>query len=116
MRIGVLASSGVYAALVEEGLQECAGGRLQVVWTVEAPDSVLAVLDHNPEAFLLDMRWRERAMVAGQILLQAGLLEIVCLFDRLDDPLIPLARAYGFSVLGRTSPWKALAEHLLTRV
>lgn len=99
MRVALLTSSRELAATLE-GMgesQPAAGAR--IVWTVMEPGSILAAMDHEPDTFLIDMRWRERALAAAQTLRDLGVPLIICLFDRLDDPLIGDALAMGLDIL-----------------
>lgn len=113
MRVALLTSSDLFASRLEENLDAETRGAARLVWTVDHPGSVLAALDHDPALFVLDMRWREEAMAAGRMLLQAGMERVLCLFDHLDDPLIPPARALGFEVVQRASALTALLDRLL---
>lgn len=113
MRVALLTPSGMFAAHLESFVEVKARGAARLVWTVPHPDSVLGALDHNPTLFLLDMQWREEALAAGRLLREAGTERILCLFDQLDDPLIPTARSLGFEIFIRTSPLQALLDRML---
>jgi DNA-binding LytR/AlgR family response regulator len=98
MRVALLAASGLLAASLEELTDAHPEAEIRLVWTVLEPGSVLAALDHDPDAYLLDMRWRERALAAGALLQAVGVPIVIALFSRLDDTLIPDARQMGLEV------------------
>ena len=99
MRVALLASSNELAATLEAMGESHPEAGARIVWTVMEPGSILAALDHEPDTFLLDMAWRERALAAAQILKEMGMPLIICLFERLDDPLIADALAMGLDIL-----------------
>lgn len=99
MRVALLASSGRVAAQLEEMGESHPEAGVRIVWTVMEPGSILAAMDHEPDAFLLDMGWREKALAAAQTLLDLGVPLIICLFERLDDPLIADALGMGLDIL-----------------
>lgn len=99
MRVALLASSGELAATLEGMGESHPEAGVRIVWTVMEPGSILAAMDHEPDMFLLDMGWREKALAAAQTLRDLGVPLVICLFDRLDDPLIAEALAMGLDVL-----------------
>jgi DNA-binding NarL/FixJ family response regulator len=104
MRVALLAANGLEAAMLEEFLASHPEAGVEVVWTVTAPGSVLAALDHDPHLYLLDMRWGRDALDAARLLQQFGLPLIICLFDRMDDPLLTEARALNLEAFHWGSP------------
>ncbi|HYF94685.1 MAG TPA: hypothetical protein VD969_20930 [Symbiobacteriaceae bacterium] len=112
MRVALLAASGLLAATLEGFVESHPGAGVEIVWTVMEPGSILAALDHAPDLFLLDMRWREQALAAAQTLQDLGAGLIICLFEHLDDPLIGDALAMGLDIFQWSSPTGALLEHI----
>jgi|GEM_PF-6052246 len=112
MRVALLTTSDVYAALLEEYLDAHPEWRMALVWTVNQPGSALSALDHKPDLYLLDMRWREQALLAGRTLKQAGIPRLICLFDRKDDPLTSAARVLKAEVHLRGQPFRMLVRRM----
>lgn len=110
MRVALLAASGVLAATLESSVESHPD--IELVWTVMEPGSVLAALDHDPDMYLLDMRWREKALEAAQLLKELGVPLIICLFERLDDPLIGEALAMELDIFQWSSPTGALLNRV----
>ena len=108
MRVALLAASGLLAAALEELAESHPEAGVQIVWTVMEPGSILAALDHSPDLFLLDMRWREEALAAARTLKDLGFPLIICLFERLDDPLIADALVLELDIFQWASPTWAL--------
>lgn len=108
MRVALLAASGLLAATLEEFVESHPDAGVQIVWTVMEPGSILAALDHSPDLFLLDMRWREEALEAARTLKELGMPLIICLFEKLDDPLIADALAMELDIFQWSSPTWAL--------
>jgi len=112
MRVALLAASGVLAATLEASVESHPESGVEIVWTVLEPGSILAALDHDPDLFLLDMRWREKALEAAQLLREVGVPLIICLFERLDDPLIGNALAMELDIFQWASPSEALLNRM----
>ncbi|HYG57242.1 MAG TPA: hypothetical protein VD902_04145 [Symbiobacteriaceae bacterium] len=105
MRVALLAGSGLYASKLEEYVEAHPEAGITIVWAVTEPGAVLASLDHDPEVFLLDMRWRHEALEAARLLKEAGVPLIIGLFEWLDDTLIPAARSAGVEVVQAGTCW-----------
>lgn len=114
MRVAVLASSHALAAALEESVETQPDAGVQVVWTVMEPGSILAALDHEPDLFLLDMRWGEEALAAARLLKEVGIGLIICLFERLDDPLLAKALELELDIFQWSSPTGGLVDRLQT--
>jgi hypothetical protein len=112
MKVALLAANGLFARQVEDCFEAHPEAGIRLVWTVLDPRNVLAALDHEPDAFLLEMRWREKALEAGRLLRDAGVPLVFGLFDRLDDPLIPAVRAHGLEILH----WDTASGNLVARL
>ena len=112
MRVALLTGSVLFAARFEAYVEAHPEAGMTVAWTVTEPGAVLAALDHDPTIFLLDMRWRQQALEAARVLKEAGVPLMVSLWERLDDPLIPLARAMGLEVVELDPTWSALLHRL----
>jgi DNA-binding NarL/FixJ family response regulator len=112
MKVALLAASGLYTRQVENCLDVHPEAGVELVWAGTEPHSVLAALDHEPDLVLLDMRWRGEALEAAKLLKAAGVPLIICLFDRLDDPLQADARSIGLQTLF----WDASDPGLVARI
>lgn len=108
----MLAASGYDAARLEEFLEQQPELKARVVWAATAPTAVLGALDHDPDVFLLDMRWRGEALAAARTLQELGVPLVVCLFEQLDDPLVSQATALNLPVFHWGAPWRHLATRM----
>lgn len=113
MRVALLAASSLLAATLEEFVESHPDAGVQIVWTVLEPGSILAALDHAPDVFILDMRWREKALAAAQTLKDLGVRVVICLFERLDDPLIADALEMELDIFQWASPGGAVPDWIL---
>lgn len=111
LRAALLAANGVQAAMLEDFMASHPEAGVEIVWTVTDPYSVLAALDHDPHLYLLDMRWREEALSAARVLKEFGVPLIICLFERMDDPMVTEVRTLGLEPFYWGSP-----RSLLTRL
>lgn len=110
--MAALVSSGLQASLLEQAMGGHPELKAKMVWVAVDPKGVLAALDHDPQVFLLDMRWRSQALDAARLLHQFGVPLMVALVDRLDDPLIPDLRTLGVEVY----MWGSPMHHLMRRI